>query len=90
MAACVRLLIAALAPSAALACGGAASAQAKLQEPWPASAAVENIMGEQVSFPSSSPFAPEDIGQKDDAAPAAALATLFTAFAQSSPRCRWR
>jgi dienelactone hydrolase len=73
----LRLLIATLALSAALVRGAGAGAQAKLQEPWPAPAAVESIVGQTVSFPSSSPFVPEDIGQKDGAAPTAALATLF-------------
>lgn len=50
----------------------------KLVDPWPDPASVSSIRGEDVTFPSSSPFVPSDIGRNDDDdPPTAAVGRLF-------------
>ena len=50
----------------------------KLVDPWPDPASVASIRGEDVTFPTSSPFAPKDIGRNDeDDPPGAAIGRLF-------------
>ena len=39
------------------------AAPVRLTDPWPSADSVRGIQGEQVSFPSSDPFAPADIGR---------------------------
>src|SRR5947207_5909719 len=50
----------------------------RLTEPWPDPAGVADIQGGPVSWPSSSPFAIEDIGgDPDDAPPTTALGRFY-------------
>ena len=51
-------------------------AQPHLTDPWPDPAHVADVTVEHVTFPSSSPFGPSDIGQRDTAS-ATVQATLY-------------
>ena len=56
----------------------AAVSWSRLAEPWPDPASLADIPGIPVSWPSTSPFAPEDIGGgPDDAPPTAAQGRLY-------------
>jgi len=61
----LTILLAALAIPAA----AAAVSWSRLAEPWPDPASLADIPGIAVTWPSTSPFAPEDIGGGPDAAP---------------------
>ncbi|MFI4987915.1 MAG: dienelactone hydrolase family protein [Alphaproteobacteria bacterium] len=71
-----RVLLAAL-MAAAAASVGTAAAQVRPADPWPDPASLSGVAGEDVAFPSSSPFAPEDIGRKGDDPPTTALGRLY-------------
>ncbi len=73
-----RALAAALFLAAATVSTPSGGAEMKLVDPWPDPASVSSIRGEDVTFPSSSPFVPSDIGQNDgDDPPTAAVGRLF-------------
>ena len=76
-------LLAILLAALALPAVAAAVSWSRLGEPWPDSASLGDIPGVAVSWPSSSPFAPEDIG----AAPATtALGRLYLPPGPHAPR----
>ncbi len=55
----------------------AAETRAPLLAPWPNGSAIERIEGQEVTFPSASPFSPEDFADLAQAPKVAARATLF-------------
>jgi dienelactone hydrolase len=53
-------------------------AQFRLVDPWPDSATLTDIWGEPVTFPSSSPFSPENLAPRSDADPSdTAVGTFY-------------
>ena len=65
----------------------AAVSWSRLAEPWPDPASLADIPGIPVSWPSTSPFAPEDIGAGPDAAPpTTAQGRLYLPPGQHAPR----
>jgi dienelactone hydrolase len=54
----------------------AAVSWSRLEEPWPEPGSVQSISGVSVSWPSKSPFVPQDIGTAD-APPTAAMGRLY-------------
>ena len=73
-----RVLAAALLLAAATDGGPAGGAPMNLVDPWPDPASVSSIQGEDVAFPSSSPFVPDDIGPSaEDDPPTTAIGRLF-------------
>ena len=74
----MRRVLTVLSMAAAAYGGPVDGAQMKLVDPWPDPASLSGIRGEEVTFPSSSPFAPEDIGRKDeDDPPTTAIGRLY-------------
>jgi dienelactone hydrolase len=61
-----------------LAClmAGSVHAGPQLRDPWPDSAATRNVIVQDVTFPSSSPFGPADV-QRGHLPPATAIARLY-------------
>src|SRR5258708_27870748 len=56
----------------------AAVSWSRVAEPWPDPASLADIPGVPVSWPSTSPFAPDDIGAgSEDAPPTTALGRLY-------------
>lgn len=71
----------------ALPVSGAAASWLRLTQPWPDPAGLGEIPGIAVSWPSSSPFAPEDIGTgPEDNPPAAAHGRLYLPPGMHAPR----
>src|SRR5262252_10076735 len=77
MAARRALLFALLFFAAAVPVMAAAVDWARLAGPWPDQAAPGDIPGVAVSWPSTSPFAPDNIGNPEDAPPTTALGRLY-------------
>jgi dienelactone hydrolase len=66
---------------------GAAVSWRRLTEPWPVGGVLREISGIAVSWPSSSPFAPEHIGAgPQDDPPTAALGRLYLPHGTHAPR----
>jgi dienelactone hydrolase len=63
----------------------AAVSWSRLAEPWPDPASLTDIPGIPVSWPSTSPFAPEDIGTRD-ATPTTAVGRLYLPPGQHAAR----
>jgi dienelactone hydrolase len=68
-------LTACLVVALAMPCDAAVS-WSRLEEPWPEPGSVQSISGVSVSWPSKSPFVPQDIGTAD-APPTAAMGRLY-------------
>ena len=72
------LLLATLLVIMAVPAMAAAVSWSRLVEPWPDPASLADIPGVPVSWPSTSPFAPDDIGAgSEDAPPTTALGRLY-------------
>jgi len=72
------LLLATLLVIMAVPATAAAVSWSRLVEPWPDPASLADIPGVPVSWPSTSPFAPDDIGAgSEDAPPTTALGRLY-------------
>lgn len=68
---------------------GSAQAQdwSQLTQPWPAGAGLEGVTGRDIRFPTTSPFAPDDL---DDAKPATGVGTLYLPKPDGAGRLRRR
>lgn len=64
----------------------AADARFSLTGTWPSGAALERIEGQEVSYPSASPFSPADFADMTEAPKATARATLFLPPGRHKPR----
>jgi len=80
------LLLALLLVSVAFPIMAAAVSWSRLMEPWPDPASLADIPGVPVSWPSSSPFAPDDIGDPGEAPPTTALGRLYLPPGPHAPR----
>jgi dienelactone hydrolase len=65
---------------------GAAETRFSLTGTWPNGEAIAGIRGEEVTFPSASPFSPADFADMADAPKATARATLFMPPGRHQPR----
>jgi len=65
---------------------GAETLGEKLTRPWPNGGAIEKIEGQDISFPSASPFSPAEFADLAAAPPATARATLFVPPGRHRPR----
>ena len=80
-------LLAILLAALALPAVAAAVSWSRLAEPWPDPASLGDIPGVAVSWPSSSPFTPAQIGaDPEDNPPTAALGRLFLPPGSHAPR----
>jgi dienelactone hydrolase len=70
------VLTACLAVVLAIPCNAAVS-WSRLKEPWPDPDSVQGMNGISVSWPSKSPFVPQDIGTADAAPPTTAMGRLY-------------
>src|ERR1044071_1052332 len=75
------IVVLALAPAAA-----SAETRFSLTGTWPNGEAIAGIRGEEVTFPSASPFSPADFAGMADAPKATARATLFLPPGRHKPR----
>jgi len=80
----MRAILAAL----LIASGGAAAAETRgaLTGTWPNGSMIERIEGQEVTFPSASPFSPAEFGDLAAAPKATAQATLFLPPGRHKPR----
>jgi dienelactone hydrolase len=81
---CLRLLVVGGTAVGMFAFG--AAAEDRLTQPWPEPSAVAHIRGDAVSFPSRSPFGPNDLVDGDGLDATAAKATLFMPPGRHAPR----
>ena len=80
----MRAILAAL----LIASGGTAAAETRgaLTGLWPNGSTIEKIEGQEVTFPSASPFSPAEFGDLKQAPTATARATLFMPTGRAKPR----
>jgi dienelactone hydrolase len=64
---------------------GAETLPQRLAQPWPNGATIERIEGQEVTFPSASPFSPADFADLARAPNATARATLFMPAGRHKP-----
>jgi dienelactone hydrolase len=67
------------------AAAAAEAPEARLARPWPNSGAIEKIEGQDVTFPSASPFSPADFADLSRSPKATARATLFMPAGRHRP-----